>query len=168
MSTRPVCHLALVVLVFAASACGHPLDEGTWRVSQDRQASEAIDPCMLLAQDGSVGDGKLVVTGVELRLNTVVPGVPTPVLMIGRLKNPAANQPDEFVLQGSASAVVVQVKGAACQLQFGQIEIAAQVRDARRFDGTMTAHYELGLSPDSGCPSVCDFQVGVSGTWMSP
>ncbi|HEY3451687.1 MAG TPA: hypothetical protein VGK67_35345 [Myxococcales bacterium] len=153
----------LLLLALGATACGHPIEDGTWRLQQDLRQATTLDTCALLPADGKLGEGGLLVTGVAVRLVIPVPGPSTPVPMVGRFKNPLGGEPDEFFLEGSVSDERMVVRGASCPVQFGQSQLQATVQDAGTFTGTLKARYELGPSGEASCPATCDVEVGVRG-----
>jgi len=174
---RPALLLALALVGLAAAGCGHPIDDGTWRLTQ--VAPVGVDTCGLLPSDGSLGQGRMHVFGNDLRFSVEMPAVQPVVSMLGRFKHPIDGQADAFTLAGTLGAdgtlagtaggdgAQVSVGGVSCVVTFGQTEIVATVESFHRFSCSYSAHLELAPTNEKACPTTCDFTVGCSGDWQS-
>lgn len=154
MSLARTAALAALGLILAVSGCGRDISSGAYRLTQTGAPVE--DSCHLLAADGSLPTLHLTKMGDEVRIELELFGAESPVRMLGRFKQSVQGEPDEFSADGSVGEVLIDVDGAACWIEFGQVHVEATVPEGSdgRFDGVLTLRQSL--QPDqSGCPQTC-------------
>jgi hypothetical protein len=146
--------------LLVVAACGRELGNGGYLLTQAGPPRE--DSCGLLAEDGSLPGIWLMRTGDEVKLDFDLFGKDGSVRMIGRFKEPLEGEPEEFSADGSISDVAIDVEGASCIVDFGQIHLDATIPEGQseRFEGTLTISEKLVPDQGPGCPLTCKVSVG--------
>jgi hypothetical protein len=157
---------ALAGLVLAgASACGHPLQNGTYAFTRD--GAPLRDTCNLAPADGSLWTGVLTTTGEEVFINLSVPvqgQAPEVVRLNGFFKAPQYSKSDGFLVDATQLEVPAPLPGVGggCLADQVVVHMDATVPDGDRFSGTLQVSYDLTPPPPPGaCAGIsrCDLQV---------
>lgn len=142
----------LAALLLAFLGCGFDLRSGTYQFRQTElvRADCALDPPLPTAWTGDVSvRGSTVVIQIEdpaFRANA------TQQALVGIFRTHPEDG-DRFLV-ASSSEIVASINGIDC-LVFAQLEIAAEVVDDERFDGTFLISYSRQVAAAPECPFSC-------------